>query len=98
MADFGAADQDAFRKEVRDWVEANFPASLKGKPNPMMREERANPTPDQDAWRKAVGAKGWGTPTWPAEYGGSASPRPRAASSSRNSAAPAPTTRSAAWA
>ena len=70
MADFGAADQDAFRKEVRDWVEANFPASLKGKPNPMMREERANPTPDQDAWRKAVGAKGWGTPTWPAEYGG----------------------------
>ncbi|WP_374579013.1 acyl-CoA dehydrogenase family protein, partial [Phenylobacterium sp.] len=70
MADFGAADQDAFRKEVRDWVEANFPASLKGKPNPMMREERANPTPDQDAWRKAVGAKGWGVPTWPAEYGG----------------------------
>ena len=22
------------------------------------------------AWRKAMGAKGWGVPTWPAEYGG----------------------------
>ena len=70
MADFGGGDLDAFRTEVRDWIAANFPASLKGKPNPMMREERSNPSPDQDAWRKAVGAKGWGTPTWPAEYGG----------------------------
>jgi len=71
MADFGGTDLDGFRKEVRDWVEANFPASLKGKPNPMAREERGNdPTPEQEAWRKAVGAKGWGTPTWPKEYGG----------------------------
>ena len=70
MADFGG-DLDAFRGEVRSWVEANFPASLKGKPNPMMREERGNPlSPEQEAWRKAVGAKGWGTPTWPSQYGG----------------------------
>ncbi|WP_374574762.1 acyl-CoA dehydrogenase family protein [Phenylobacterium sp.] len=70
MADFGG-DIDAFRTEVRSWVEANFPPALKGKPNPMMREERGNPeTPDQAAWRKAVGEKGWGTPTWPAQYGG----------------------------
>jgi alkylation response protein AidB-like acyl-CoA dehydrogenase len=71
MADFGGAtDLEAFRKEVREWVEANFPASLKGKPNPMMREERTSPTPDMEAWRKAVGEKGWGTPTWPKAYGG----------------------------
>ncbi len=70
MADFGGGDLDAFRTEVRGWVEANFPAGLKGKPNPMMREERSNPSADQEAWRKAVGSKGWGTPTWPAEYGG----------------------------
>lgn len=71
MADFGGTDLEAFRKEVREWVEANFPASLKGKPNPMAREERgAPPTPEQEAWRKAVGEKGWGTPTWPKEYGG----------------------------
>ncbi|HEY9234453.1 MULTISPECIES: acyl-CoA dehydrogenase family protein [Phenylobacterium] len=70
MADFGGGDLDAFRTEVRDWVAANFPEGLKGKPNPAMREERSTPSPDQEAWRKAVGAKGWGTPTWPAEYGG----------------------------
>jgi len=71
MADFGGTDVETFRKEVRDWVEANFPASLKGKPNPMAREERGSaPTPEQEAWRKAVGEKGWGTPTWPKEYGG----------------------------
>jgi alkylation response protein AidB-like acyl-CoA dehydrogenase len=70
MADFGGTDLEAFRKEVREWVGANFPASLKTIANPMMREERVTPTPDQEAWRKAVGAKGWGTPTWPKEYGG----------------------------
>ena len=70
MADFGGGDPEAFRKEVREWVEANFPAELKGRPNPMMREERAKPTEAQEAWRKAVGSKGWGTPTWPKQYGG----------------------------
>jgi alkylation response protein AidB-like acyl-CoA dehydrogenase len=70
MADFGGGDLDAFRGEVRDWIAANFPASLKGKPNPMMREERAKPSADQDAWRRAMGEKGWGVPTWPKEYGG----------------------------
>jgi len=69
MADFGG-DIDAFRTEVRSWVEANFPAALKGRPNPMMREERLTPSPEQEAWRKAVGEKGWGTPTWPKAYGG----------------------------
>ena len=71
MADFGGENIEAFRAEVRSWVEANFPAELKGKPNPMMREERGNPpTEAQERWRKAVGEKGWGTPTWPAQYGG----------------------------
>ncbi|THD64742.1 acyl-CoA dehydrogenase family protein [Phenylobacterium sp.] len=70
MADFGGTDLEAFRAEARAWIEANFPASLKGKPNPMMREERANPSADQEAWRKAMGDKGWGVPTWPAAYGG----------------------------
>jgi hypothetical protein len=31
MADFGGSDLDAFRTEARDWIEANFPKSLKGK-------------------------------------------------------------------
>ncbi|HZZ66752.1 MAG TPA: acyl-CoA dehydrogenase family protein [Phenylobacterium sp.] len=70
MADFGGTDLDAFRAEARAWIEANFPAALKGKPNPMAVEERMSPNADQDAWRKAMGAKGWGVPTWPAAYGG----------------------------
>ena len=71
MADFGATDLDGFRTEARDWIAANFPASLKGRPNPMAGEERGGkPTADQETWRKAMGDKGWGVPTWPAAYGG----------------------------
>ena len=70
MADFGGSDLDAFRTEARDWIEANFPKSLKGKGGMMMREERTEPTPDMEAWRKAMGEKGWGVPTWPTQYGG----------------------------
>lgn len=69
MADFGGGDLDAFRTEVRDWVAANFPSSLKGK-GPAIGPERASETSDQKAWRLAVGEKGWGVPTWPKQYGG----------------------------
>src|SRR3954468_4285348 len=70
MADFGGTDLEAFRTQAREWIAANFPAGLKGLANPMMREERSTPSADQDAWRKAMGEKGWGVPTWPAAYGG----------------------------
>jgi alkylation response protein AidB-like acyl-CoA dehydrogenase len=66
MADFGGADLAGFRSEVREWIAANFPTSLKGRPGPETREL----SPDEDAWRRAMGEKGWGTPTWPAAYGG----------------------------
>ena len=65
------SDLDSFRSEVRDWLAANFPASLKGKDNSMSAVEGpTQETPEQAAWRKAMGEKGWGVPTWPAEYGG----------------------------
>jgi len=70
MADFGGTDLEAFRGEVREWIAANFPAALKGRANPMMREERSKPSAEQEQWRKAMGEKGWGVPTWPAAYGG----------------------------
>jgi alkylation response protein AidB-like acyl-CoA dehydrogenase len=70
MADFGGTDLEGFRAEAKAWIEANFPAELKGKPNPMMREEAVEPSPAQQAWKKAMGEKGWGVPTWPAAYGG----------------------------
>src|SRR5271168_4120196 len=69
MADFGG-DIDAFRADAKAWLEANFPASLKGKGG-MMYIEDANPDDaDIKAWTKAMGDKGWGVPTWPTAYGG----------------------------
>jgi alkylation response protein AidB-like acyl-CoA dehydrogenase len=74
MADFGAADLDAFRKEARDWLEANYPASLRKDPDrvteQLMGEARVKRDEDVDLWRQRIGEKGWGTPTWPKKYGG----------------------------
>jgi len=71
MAGLGGTDFEAFRAEARSWIEANFPAALKGVASPVGVEGRAlAPTADQEAWRKAMGDKGWGVPTWPAAYGG----------------------------
>ncbi len=70
MADFGGDDLETFRAEARDWLSANFPASLKGK-GAMMYNEGVTPSnPDFKAWVKAMGDKGWGVPTWPKAYGG----------------------------
>src|SRR5271154_7089787 len=69
MADFGG-DIDAFRADAKAWLEANFPASLKGK-SAMAYIEDANPDDgDIKAWTHAMGEKGWGVPTWPTAYGG----------------------------
>lgn len=62
---------DDFRAEARAWLEANFPPALKGKDNALASiEGPTEPTPEGEAWRKAMGEKGWGVPTWPKEYGG----------------------------
>src|SRR5580704_17818591 len=72
MADSsGDIELDAFREEARAWLEANFPKSMRGKnplANPLDEEGALNA--EADAWRKAIGAKGWTAPTWPAKYGG----------------------------
>ena len=62
---------DAFRQEARSWIAENFPASLRGGGNAMSGiEGGGEPSTDEEAWRIAMGKKGWGVPTWPAEYGG----------------------------
>jgi alkylation response protein AidB-like acyl-CoA dehydrogenase len=62
---------ESFRAQVRDWLAANFPPSLRGKDNAMSAVEGpTGDTPEQAAWKMAMGAKGWGVPGWPAEYGG----------------------------
>ena len=72
MADFGSAELDAFRTEAREWLEENFPKSLRKDPDIVSRAvmEGPKPTGDVDLWRQRIGAKGWGTPTWPKAYGG----------------------------
>jgi alkylation response protein AidB-like acyl-CoA dehydrogenase len=67
-----AADPlDSFRSEAREWLAANFPASLKGADNAMSAiDGPTQETAEQTAWREAMGRKGWGVPTWPKEYGG----------------------------
>jgi alkylation response protein AidB-like acyl-CoA dehydrogenase len=64
------SELDGFRAEVRDWLAKNFPPSLKGKGAMMFMEGRGPTEPDFLSWKKAMVEKGWGTPTWPAQYGG----------------------------
>jgi len=60
-----------FRTEARDWIEENFPASLKGQSGLVMAlNEGMEPTGDLLTWKQRLGAKGWSTPTWPKAYGG----------------------------
>jgi alkylation response protein AidB-like acyl-CoA dehydrogenase len=62
---------EAFRTEARAWLEENFPKSLAGRAAALMGGETIDAS-EKDAaiWAKRLGAKGWATPTWPAEYGG----------------------------
>jgi len=65
-------DLAAFRTEVRDWLDANFPPSLRGLAplhNPTDVSER-HESADYHRWVRSVGEKGWGLPTWAVEYGG----------------------------
>ncbi|HEY1753243.1 MAG TPA: acyl-CoA dehydrogenase family protein [Caulobacteraceae bacterium] len=71
MADFGATELESFRTEAREWLEANFPASLRrNRDAPADPEAAQAPSADAELWRRRMGEKGWGVPTWPTEYGG----------------------------
>src|SRR3990167_2945328 len=72
MADFGGSDLEAFRADARAWLEANFPKSLRGDPEALraLAMSPAEATGDWAVWKERMGARGWGTPTWPAAYGG----------------------------
>ncbi|RAK58832.1 acyl-CoA dehydrogenase [Phenylobacterium hankyongense] len=76
MADFGGAEPDAFRADVRAWLEANYPAEL--------RDPKAATDPEavwggrafegsqdpQIVWMRRVAEQGWTAPAWPKDYGG----------------------------
>jgi alkylation response protein AidB-like acyl-CoA dehydrogenase len=76
MADFGAAELDTFRAEVREWLAANYPAELRepdAKTDPEAvwggRAFQGSDDP-QIVWMRRVADKGWTAPTWPTAYGG----------------------------
>jgi alkylation response protein AidB-like acyl-CoA dehydrogenase len=72
MADFGS-EVDTFRSEARAWLEENYPQSLR-KDSDAAQEAvmmgGLKPTGDLKLWKERMAAKGWGTPTWPKQYGG----------------------------
>jgi alkylation response protein AidB-like acyl-CoA dehydrogenase len=63
-------DVEVFRAEARGWLEANFPPALKGRGGMMFSEDGPESGADFARWKKAIAEKGWGTPTWPRQYGG----------------------------
>ena len=62
---YSAAD-DAFRQEVRGWLEANLPKDIQDK---VLNHRRLS-RDDFVRWHKALAAKGWSVPHWPVEWGG----------------------------
>jgi alkylation response protein AidB-like acyl-CoA dehydrogenase len=60
-----------FAAEARAWLEANFPVSLRGQSGMAMAiAEGGALEGDLALWKERMAAKGWGTPTWPSQYGG----------------------------
>ncbi len=62
---YTAADE-AFRAEVRAWIDANLPAGIKAK---MLGHRRLTKA-DFQFWHKKLYTKGWVAPSWPVEWGG----------------------------
>ena len=58
-------EEKAFRAEVREFIENNYPENIgtRGVQDDLSPE-------DMLAWHKILGKKGWSTPAWPKEYGG----------------------------
>ena len=63
--DFSAAD-NAFRQEARDFIAQNYPKTLRDK------QDRGETLTKEDflSWHRILAAKGWSTPSWPVELGG----------------------------
>ncbi len=60
-----------FRDQTREWLSDHFPKSLAHSAMSLSAlEGPSEPSTDEAAWQKAMGDKGWGVPTWPANYGG----------------------------
>ncbi|HEY1149225.1 MAG TPA: acyl-CoA dehydrogenase family protein [Pseudoduganella sp.] len=61
-----SAEDEAFRAEVRAFLEANLPADLQRK----VRQHKRLAKEDYVRWHKIAAKQGWAAPAWPVEYGG----------------------------
>jgi acyl-CoA dehydrogenase len=66
---YASLTPELFRAQAREWLEANFPPSLKGQ-STLSPAREGKPGPDYLLWTRRMGEIGWSVPTWPAEYGG----------------------------
>ncbi|MDB5836759.1 MAG: pimeloyl-CoA dehydrogenase large subunit [Caballeronia sp.] len=57
---------DAFRADIRGWLDANLPQVLRTK---VLEHKRLN-RDDYASWHKLLGTRGWSVVAWPKEYGG----------------------------
>ncbi len=68
-------DLDTFRRETREWLEANCPESMR---TPITSDDDACwggrkwvfKSDDQRLWLERMAERGWTAPDWPTEYGG----------------------------
>ncbi len=61
-----STEEEAFRTEVRTWLEANLPPTISAKVlahKNVARDETVQ-------WHKILAKKGWIAPAWPVEWGG----------------------------
>ena len=58
--------EQAFRQEVRHFVQNRLPGNIRAKVLGFLRVERD----DYVRWQRILAERGWGAPGWPVEYGG----------------------------
>ena len=64
------SDIDTFLAETRAWLEENCPASMRNRSFHWEDTHQIYDTDDARQWLKAMAARGWTAPTWPAKYSG----------------------------
>jgi alkylation response protein AidB-like acyl-CoA dehydrogenase len=61
-------EEEAFRAEVRAFIEAELPAEIRAKVTLGRRLEKS----DMVSWQRILHLRGWGAGLWPARFGGAA--------------------------
>ncbi len=70
---------EAFRDDVRSWLEANCPPSMRQGNVHFEDAFEVYNTDDARLWLERAAERGWTAPTWPTEYGGGGLNREEAA-------------------